>query len=285
MSQMSSKLEQVLEFLVNGENDKAQELLHDTIVEKAREIHEEIVNTQEATDTETETKKSTEETTEAKAEETTEAKSEDDAEKVEEAEKTEEVEETVGGTGDSEEDLKAELKQKAEEDAEEIDYEQTNEEDHDEEAEGEAEVDAEEVEDLKDKADDIEDALEELKAKFNELIGNKDEEESAEDEMPAEEEMPADESAELPLEEASLKAVNVAHADGSDSTKSPVAGAPKENANGAAPVATGKGGEEKGGQVAKPSEMGATTEPNMSEVKADHKDGSDSSVKSPVASK
>ena len=80
MSQMSSKLEQVLEFLVNGENDKAQELLHDTIVEKAREIHEEIVNTQEATDTEAETKESTEETTEAKSEETTEAKSDDDAE-------------------------------------------------------------------------------------------------------------------------------------------------------------------------------------------------------------
>ena len=272
MSQMSSKLEQVLEFLVNGENDKAQDLLHDAIVEKAREIHEEIVNTQEATDTveETETNESTEETTEAK--------SDDDAEKVEE------VDETVGGTGDSEEDLKAELKQKAEEDADEIDYEQTNEEDHDEEADGEAEVDAEEVEDLKDKADDIEDALEELKAKFNELIGNTDEDES-EEEMPADEEMPAEESAEQPLEEAQLKAVNVAHADGSDSTKSPVAGAPKENANGAAPIATGKGGEEKGGQVAKPSEMGATTEPKMSEVKVDHTDGSDKSAKSPVASK
>jgi hypothetical protein len=275
MSQMSSKLEQVLEFLVNGENDKAQDLLHDAIVEKAREIHEEIVNTQEATDTveETETNESTEETTEAK--------SDDDAEKVEE---TEEVDETVGGTGDSEEDLKAELKQKAEEDADEIDYEQTNEEDHDEEADGEAEVDAEEVEDLKDKADDIEDALEELKAKFNELIGNTDEDES-EEEMPADEEMPAEESAEQPLEEAQLKAVNVAHADGSDSTKSPVAGAPKENANGAAPVATGKGGEEKGGQAPKPGNMGATTEPKMSEVKADHTDGSDKSAKSPVASK
>lgn len=273
MSQMSSKLEQVLEFLVNGENDKAQDLLHDAIVEKAREIHEEIVNTQEATDTveETETNESTEEATE----ETTEAKSDDDAEA---------VEETVGGTGDSEEDLKAELKQKAEEDAEEIDYEQTNEEDHDEEADGEAEVDAEEVEDLKDKADDIEDALEELKAKFNELIGNTDEDES-EEEMPADEEMPAEESAEQPLEEAQLKAVNVAHADGSDSTKSPVAGAPKENANGAAPVATGKGGEEKGGQAPKPGNMGATTEPKMSEVKADHTDGSDKSAKSPVASK
>jgi hypothetical protein len=95
--------------------------------------------------------------------------------------------------------------------------------------------------------------------------------------------MPAEESVE-PLEEAELKAVKVDHADGSDATKSPVAGAPKENANGAKPgVSTG--GEEKGGQAPKAGNMGATTEPKMSQVKADHNDGSDSSAKSPVASK
>ena len=48
MSDMSSKLEQVLEYLVNGEQDKASALLHDAIVEKAREIHEELINTQTA---------------------------------------------------------------------------------------------------------------------------------------------------------------------------------------------------------------------------------------------
>jgi hypothetical protein len=46
MSEMSSKLEQVLEYLVNGEQDKAETLLHDVIVEKARGIHEELVNAQ-----------------------------------------------------------------------------------------------------------------------------------------------------------------------------------------------------------------------------------------------
>jgi hypothetical protein len=32
-------------------------------------------------------------------------------------------------------------------------------------------------------------------------------------------------------------------------------------------------------------DMGSTTEPNTSEVKADNKDGADTSAKSPVASK
>ena len=54
MSEMSSKMEQVLEYLVNGESDKAEALLHDVIVEKARSIHEELVNTTEEAVTETE---------------------------------------------------------------------------------------------------------------------------------------------------------------------------------------------------------------------------------------
>lgn len=260
MSQMSSKLEQVLEFLVNGEQDKAQELLHDTIVEKAREIHEEIVNSQE-NDTVTE---------------------EESSDSEEEA-----VEETVGGTGDEEEDLKAELKHKAEDHAEEIDYEQTNEDDDEDEDDAKDEEEhEEEVEDMKKDVSDIEQALEELKAKFQDIIGNDEEpadEESEEDNGDMEMEMPAEESAE-PLEEAELKAVKVDHADGSDATKSPVAGAPKENANGAKPGMS-TGGEEKGSAPAKATDMGATTEPNMSAVKADSKDGSDSSAKSPVASK
>ena len=44
---MSKKLEQVLEFLVNGEEDKAKELLHQVFIEKARAIHEELINDDE----------------------------------------------------------------------------------------------------------------------------------------------------------------------------------------------------------------------------------------------
>ena len=87
MSEMSSKMEQVLEYLVNGESDKAEALLHDVILEKARSIHEELVNTTEEAVTETETEEAVEETkAEATEEEAVEeAKADDSAEdKVEE---------------------------------------------------------------------------------------------------------------------------------------------------------------------------------------------------------
>jgi len=163
MSEMSSKLEQVLEYLVNGEQDKAESLLHDVIVEKARSIHEEIVNAQDTVEETAETK---EESTEEAVEETKEESTEEAVEETKEESEDEAVEETVGGeTGDAETDMKAELKQKAEEDSEEIDYEETNEDEH--EGEDESEGEDEEVED---RVDDLEKALEELKAKFDDIV-------------------------------------------------------------------------------------------------------------------
>lgn len=41
---MSKKLEKVLEHLINGNEDKAKELLHQVFIEKARSIHEELIN-------------------------------------------------------------------------------------------------------------------------------------------------------------------------------------------------------------------------------------------------
>ena len=84
MSEMSSKLEQVLEYLVNGEQDKAETLLHDVIVEKARGIHEELVNAQEDTVAE-ETKEEATESTEATTDESTEVTEESTDEVKEEA--------------------------------------------------------------------------------------------------------------------------------------------------------------------------------------------------------
>ena len=69
------KLEKVLEFIINEENEKASDLLHDVFVEKARGIYEEIATEDD-------------EIEEATEEEVEEAKSDDDEdkEKVEEAE-------------------------------------------------------------------------------------------------------------------------------------------------------------------------------------------------------
>lgn len=44
---MSKKLEKVLEYLINNQEDKAKELLHQVFIEKARSIHEELINMDE----------------------------------------------------------------------------------------------------------------------------------------------------------------------------------------------------------------------------------------------
>ena len=67
------KLEKVLEFIINEENDKASDLLHDVFVEKARGIYEEIATEDEELEEATE-----EEVEEAKADD-------DDKEQVDEA--------------------------------------------------------------------------------------------------------------------------------------------------------------------------------------------------------
>jgi hypothetical protein len=102
--------------------------------------------------------------------------------------------------------------------------------------------------------------------------------------MPAE--MDAEESTEeveTPVVEAELKAVKVASPDGSDNTKSPVASANMKDMGAAPSVASAS--DEKGGSAPAPKDMGASNTGDMKEVKADNTDGSDSSAKSPVASK
>lgn len=48
-----NKLEQVLEYLVNGNEDRAKELLHQVFIEKARAIHEELISDDEEFDEDT----------------------------------------------------------------------------------------------------------------------------------------------------------------------------------------------------------------------------------------
>lgn len=47
-----NKLEQVLEYLVAGDEDKAKELIHQVFIEKARAIHEELINADEVSEME-----------------------------------------------------------------------------------------------------------------------------------------------------------------------------------------------------------------------------------------
>lgn len=259
------KLEQVLEMLVNEENDKAGELLHDVFVEKAKNIYAELVESDESVE--------------------------------------EDVTEEVGG--DPEQDLADDISA----DQEEIEAEEMfSEEDMDDEEAAKDleasmdagdEAEAEGAEEVKDAMMNVDDAMAELKSAFAAMTGD---DAPAEDPADAEDEMEEskDESAEAveeteeakdesleedfeDLEEAaSLSAVKTpSDPVGADAgaQKSPVAS--KNDMGGKAVDIAGS--EEKGGNADKPADMGGTTEPEMREVKADHKDGTDNS-KSPIGS-
>ena len=80
MTQPSNKFESLLELLINEENDKAEQMFHEIVVEKSRDIYENLAST---------------ETKEESVEETKEEAKEESKEEVKETEATEEkVEET-----------------------------------------------------------------------------------------------------------------------------------------------------------------------------------------------
>ena len=74
MTQSTNKFEQLLELLINEDNDKAEQLFHEIVVEKSRDIYEGLADSETAT-------------TEAKDEAKDEAKEDDKKEEVKEVEK------------------------------------------------------------------------------------------------------------------------------------------------------------------------------------------------------
>jgi hypothetical protein len=156
---MSSKFEQLLDYLVNEETDKANELFHEIVVEKSRDIYETLI-------AEEEEEKMEDEAADADDAMEEEAEMEDDDSMEESYE-----EETVEGLGDEEE---SEFPVQDKTDDAEDDFEMDMDPDakHDEEgSDGESPA-------TKDDVQDLEDALEELKAEFEALMaGEKHEEE------------------------------------------------------------------------------------------------------------
>ena len=249
------KLEQVLEMLVNEENDKASELLHDVFVEKAKNIYAELVEADESVE--------------------------------------EDVTEDFGG--DPEQDLADDISA----DGEEIEAEEMFSEEDMDDAEAEEDlaadmdVEAEEGGDVEAAMMNVEDALDELKAAFADMIGG-DAEEEGEEEGEGEEEAEememesADEELDEDFEDleeaASLTAVKKpSDPVGADAgaQKSPVA---SKNDMGGTASNIAQGGEESGRTAPAAKSMNSTTEPSERAVKADHKDGTDNG-KSPIGSK
>ena len=84
MTQSTNKFEQLLELLINEENDKAEQMFHEIVVEKSRDIYENLADSETAT---------------------TEAKDE-----ANEEDKKEEVKETEASATESKEDAKEDEK-------------------------------------------------------------------------------------------------------------------------------------------------------------------------------
>ena len=143
---MTTKFEQLIEYVINDEEAKAKELFHDIVVEKSREIYENLMNEEEQE----------EELDEAAEEETDEAE--------------EELDENFGG--DSSDSLINDVE------TEEEGINMEGEEEFDDEAEHDGEELTHDMEkdhdgeDLEDRVVDLEDKLDELMAEFESLMGD-----------------------------------------------------------------------------------------------------------------
>ena len=310
----TNKFESLLELLINEENDKAEALFHEIVVEKSRDIYENLADEEVTAEAKEESKdeevKETEESKEDKVEETAEESKEDDkVEETSEESKDEQVDEVV-----ELEDEATESETTEEESIEEVGGDATDELVKDISAEEEGEMDAdngEEMpaddaedkgeEDMEDRVVDLEDALDELKAEFEAMMGKKDDMDDKMD-MDKEESLEPTPEVEMEAKKGDMKKEKMDEykiqksADNADhsekSAKSPVADAGTKMGHGGKNIAQG-GAEEKGRPAPTAQKMGDFENTGgkdkstsmKKEVKANNADGSDKSAKSPVAAK
>jgi hypothetical protein len=102
---MSTKFEQLLDFLVNEEHDKANELFHEIVVEKSREIYENLIAEEDAEED------AVDEADEAEAEESVEEADDEQDESVDESAEYEDAYEADNGFDQTDNDATGELGQ------------------------------------------------------------------------------------------------------------------------------------------------------------------------------
>jgi len=145
---MTSKFEQLIEYVINDEEAKAKELFHDIVVEKSREIYENLMNEEDEEDLDEAEEKDSEE---------------------------EDLDEAMGG--DSSKDLINDVE--AEEEGMQEDEESEENFDNEAEEDGEdlthdMEQDHDQDGDIEDRVIDLEDKLDELMAEFEAIMGGED---------------------------------------------------------------------------------------------------------------
>ena len=157
---MTSKFEQLIEYVINDEEDKAKALFHDIVVEKSREIYENLMDEAEELDEESDAERD-DHAEQAGKKVAKDIEYDDKKDRIDEEE--EELDEMMGG--DAADDL--------------IDDVETEEQGISMEGEDEMdiEMDAEESSDenIEDRVVDLEDKLDELMAEFESLMGGGDE--------------------------------------------------------------------------------------------------------------
>lgn len=218
------KFEQLIEYVINDDEEKASELFHQIVVEKSRTIYEDIMSEEEVDESE--------ELDEAADEEVDDEEIDESEEAVDES--IEDIEE-IGG--DAADDL-----------IDEIEVDETGMSEADDEDDGEMHDEEHDAEDLEDRVADLEDELDELMSEFEALVN--DDAEEVDDEMGGDAEM-VDDTEELDMaeldENVDLKAAPkpVTSEEGGVNKKSAVAanaGAKGPIGNSVKPVHTGKDG-------------------------------------------
>jgi hypothetical protein len=162
---MTSKFEQLIEFVINDEEAKAKELFHDIVVEKSREIYENLMD---------EEVQELDEESDAERDNHAEKAGKKVAKDIEYDEKMDEGMDAIGGDASDDliDDVEAEEQGMMEEDDEESDVE------FDDTAEKDGEELTHDMEndndgaDIEDRVVDLEDKLDELMAEFESLMGD-----------------------------------------------------------------------------------------------------------------
>jgi hypothetical protein len=145
---MTSKFDQLIEYVINDEEAKAKELFHDIVVEKSREIYENLMNEEES-------EEELDEAEESDADEELDESAEEDLDETDQNLMNDVEAEEEGVEMQEESDV--EFDDSAEEDGEDLTHDM--EKDHD---EG----------NIEDRVVDLEDKLDELMAEFESLMGD-----------------------------------------------------------------------------------------------------------------
>jgi len=254
-----NKFEQLIEYVINDEDAKARELFHDIVVEKSRQIYEEMMEEDAITEESTEDE---DEKAEKAGEKVTKDIEYDDKRDRKEKKMDEGMDEALGG--DQADDL--------------IDDIEVEEEGLSMEAQDMDDEDA--GEELEDRVVDLEDKLDELMAEFEALMGDKDEDEmdmevdmdmdtpdmDAEEVVDDEMETEGMHGMKMPMEEAvELKAAPkpVTAEEGSVNKKAVYAVDSGAKGAVAKPTNLDQGGEAKGRPAPKAQDMGMTMQPDV----------------------